>query len=122
MNTDSSGQHIVNVVGGQGCAWNWPENQYVCDFGYPAEAPFNGESLQYCNGSEFNWPYVSSTMGLYCNFTGGSSGGPWLRSFGGELGYINGVNDFDYSSLPGEIFSAYFGNNADALYTSVATL
>ena len=62
------------------------------------------------------------TMELACNFTGGSSGGPWLRSFGGESGYINGVNDFGYSSLPSEIFSAYFGNNADALYNSVANL
>jgi V8-like Glu-specific endopeptidase len=122
MNTNSSGQHIVNVVGGQGLAWNWAENQYVYDFGYPAAPPFNGMSLQYCNGGEFNWPYVSSTMGLACNFTGGSSGGPWLRSFGGEFGYINGVNDFGYSSLPGEIFSAYFGNNADSLYNSVANL
>ncbi len=122
MNTNSSGQHIVSVVGGQGLAWNWAENQYVYDFGYPAAPPFNGASLQYCNGSEFNWPYVSSTMGLACNFTGGSSGGPWLRSFGGEWGYINGVNDFGYTSLPGDIFSAYFGNNADALYNSVANL
>ena len=122
MNTNSGGQHIVNVVGGQGLAWNWSVNQYVYDFGYPAAAPFNGQSLQYCNGSEFNWPYVSSTMGLACNFTGGSSGGPWLMSFGGEFGYINGVNDFGYSSLPGYIFSAYFGNNADALYNAVANL
>jgi hypothetical protein len=77
-----------------------PLPQYVYDFGCPAAPPFNGQSLQYCTGSEFNWPYVSSTMGLACNFTGGSSGGPWLRSFGGEWGYINGVNDFGYSSLP----------------------
>jgi V8-like Glu-specific endopeptidase len=122
MNTNSSGQHIVNVVGGQGLAWNWSENQYVYDFGYPAAPPFNGASLQYCNGGEFGWPYVSSTMGLACNFTGGSSGGPWLRAFGGEWGYINGVNDFGYSSLPDDIFSAYFGNNAYALYNSVANL
>ena len=92
------------------------------DFGYPAAAPFNGQTLQYCNGSEFNWAEVSSTMGLACNFTGGSSGGPWLMNFNGEFGYIDGVNDFVYSSLPGYIFSAYFGNNADALYNSVANL
>ena len=122
MNTNSSGQHIVNVVGGQGLAWNWSANQYVYDFGYPAASPFNGMSLQYCNGGEFSWPYVSSTMGLACNFTGGSSGGPWLMSFNGEFGYIDGVNDFGYSSIPGYIFSAYFGNNAAALYNSVANL
>jgi len=122
INTNAYGQHIVNVVGGQGFAWNWPASEYVYDFGYPAGAPFNGQTLQYCNGSEFGWPYVSSTMGLACNFTGGSSGGPWLMSFNGEFGYINGVNDFTYTSLPGYIFSAYFGNNADALYNTMANL
>jgi len=120
INTNSYGQHIVNVVGGQGFAWNWPSSEYVYDFGYPQAAPFNGQSLQYCTGSEFNSPYMSSTTGLACNFTGGSSGGPWLMSFNGEYGYINGVNDFDYPSIPGEIFSAYFGNNADTLYNAVA--
>jgi V8-like Glu-specific endopeptidase len=123
INTNSYGQHIVNVVGGQGIAWNWPASEYVYDFGYPVAAPFNGQTLQYCNGSEFNWSSeVSSTVGLPCNFTPGSSGGPWLMDFGGEFGYIDGVNDFVYSSLPGYIFSAYFGNNAESLYNVMANL
>jgi hypothetical protein len=61
-------------------------------------------------------------MGLPCNFTSGSSGGPWLMSFNGEFGYIDGVTDFIYSSLPGYIFSAYFGNNAESLYDAMADL
>ena len=122
INTNVYGQHIVNVVGGQGMAWNYPNNEFVYDFGYPAGAPFNGATLQYCTGSEFNWTGISSTMGLPCNFTGGSSGGPWLMSFNGEFGYINGVNDFGYSTLPGYIFAAYFGNNAGSLYNAMANL
>jgi V8-like Glu-specific endopeptidase len=122
INSNVYGQHIVNVVGGQGMAWNYPNNEFVYDFGYPAGAPFNGATLQYCTGSEFNWTGISSTMGLPCNFTGGSSGGPWLMSFNGEFGYINGVNDFGYSTLPGYIFAAYFGNNAGSLYNAMANL
>jgi V8-like Glu-specific endopeptidase len=122
LNTNYYGQHIVNVVGGQGFAWNWPASEYVYDFGYPQAAPFNGATLQYCNGSEFGWSGISSTMGLNCNFTGGSSGGPWLMDFNGQVGYIDGVNDFGYSSLPGYIFSADFGNNADAVYNTMANL
>ena len=118
VNTNS-GRHLVNVVGGQGFAWNWSANLYVYDFGYPAASPFNGMTLQYCNGYEFSWS-VSSTMGLACNFTGGSSGGPWLESFNGTTGYVNGVNDFGYSSIPGYIFSAYFGSDADAVYNAAA--
>ena len=122
INTNLYGQHIVNVVGGQGIAWNYPNNQFVYDFGYPAGAPFNGATLQYCTGSEFNWSGIANTMGLPCNFTGGSSGGPWLMSFNGEFGYVNGVNDFGYSTLPGYIFAAYFGNNAASLYDAMANL
>jgi V8-like Glu-specific endopeptidase len=123
INTNAYGQHIVNVVGGQGIAWNYPASEYVYDFGYPAGAPFNGATLQYCNGYEFNWSSeVGNTMGLPCNFTGGSSGGPWLMSFNGEFGYVNGVNDFGYTSLPGYIFAAYFGNNAASLYNAMADL
>jgi V8-like Glu-specific endopeptidase len=123
MNTNSYGQHIVNVVGGQGIEWNYPYYQYVYDFGYPAQSPFNGQVLDYCNGGEFNWGWVvPNTMGLNCNFNGGSSGGPWLSSFNGEWGYINGVNDFGYSSLPNYIFAGYFGSNAGNLYNAVAGL
>ena len=78
--------------------------------------PFNGTVLDYCSDPEFGWPYVASTMGMACNFTGGSSGGPWLVFFGGEFGYINGVNAFKYASLPSYIFSPYFGTDAYNLY------
>jgi V8-like Glu-specific endopeptidase len=123
MNANSAGQHLVNVVGGQGIAWNYGANQYVFDFGYPAAPPFNGLTLQECDGGEFNFSvYASSTMELTCNFTGGSSGGPWLMSFGGEFGYVNGVNDFTVNGLSGKVFSAYFGNNAAALYNVTASL
>jgi len=122
LNTNAYGQHIVNVLGGQGMAWNYADDQYVYDFGYPAESPFNGSTLEYCNGSEFNWTGIANTMGLPCNFTGGSSGGPWLMAFNGEWGYVNGVNDFGYSSLPGYIFAANFGNNAASLYNAMANL
>jgi hypothetical protein len=123
MNVNSSGQHIVSVVGGQGIAWNFPDNQYVFDFGYPAESPFNGAVLDECDSSEFDASsIISSTMGMACNFTGGSSGGPWLMSFGGEFGYVNGVNGFGFTSLPGYIFSAYFGTNAGNLFNTVANL
>ena len=117
LNANSAGQQAVNVLGGQGFAWNWPTSLYVDDFGYPAAPPFNGSVLDYCNGGyEFNWPYYASTVGLECNMTPGSSGGPWLAWFNGEFGYINGVNAFGYSSIPGYVFSPYFGTDAYDLY------
>jgi hypothetical protein len=117
MNTNGARQHIVNVVGGQGIAWNYSPTFSVADFGYPGTG-----ILQDCAGSEFNWSaYVSSTMGLACPFLN-AGGGPWLASFGGEFGYVNGVNAFGYSSLPSYVFSPYFGTNAANLYNAAANL
>ena len=124
VNTNSAGQHIVNVVGGQGIAWDFPDNQYVYDFGYPGAPPFDGGSLQECDSAQFDWSSVlAGTMGMTCNFTGGSSGGPWLMYFNGEVGYINGVNDFSYPFfLPGYMFSLYFGGNVGSFYNDIAYL
>ena len=123
MNTNGYGQHIVNVVGGQGIMWNQPANEYVFDFGYPAAAPFSGSVLDYCTGWEYDGSFVAAnTMDLSCNFTGGSSGGPWLAYFNGQIGYVNGVNDATYPSQPNSMFAGYFGNNAANLFGSVANL
>ena len=97
LNRNGAGWNAVALLGGQGYAWNQSSTQYVHDFGYPAAAPFNGQTLQECDGvAGWNgWWWVDMEM-LNCNFTGGSSGGPWLMSFNGEFGYIDGVNDFGY--------------------------
>jgi V8-like Glu-specific endopeptidase len=124
LNTNSAGQNAVALLGGQGMAWNQNPNQYVFDFGYPAGSPFNGQTMQECDGSaNWNgWPWVNMEM-LTCNFTGGSSGGPWLIDFNGEWGYINSVNDSSgYFLAGGQMAGMYFGNNAAQLYSSVALL
>jgi hypothetical protein len=119
--TNASGQHLVNVVGGQGFAWNFGQNLDVFDFGYPS-AQDSGLVLQECDGTEFAGTDFASTSGIPCNFTEGSSGGPWLAFFGGTFGDVNGVNSFTDSNFPGYIFSPYFGNNADNLFNAVANL
>lgn len=117
-----NGQHAVNLLGGQGYAWNQTSSHFVWDFGYPAAAPFNGQIDEVCNGGTGYGIFINmETLG--CNFTGGSSGGPWLMSFNGELGYVNGVNDARYGfPYSGDITSLYFGNNALALYNATKNL
>lgn len=56
------------------------------------------------------------------NMTGGSSGGPWLREFNGRYGYINGHNDYRYSSYPAYMWSPYYGSAAAGLYNAVRRL
>jgi V8-like Glu-specific endopeptidase len=117
----NNGQNITNLLGGQGIAWNYNSTEYVYDFGYPAEYPFNGQSLQYCNGTA-SWTWWAGAEQLACNMTGGSSGGPWLAGFNGNWGYVNSVNDFGYSWDPGQMFGLYFGNNVGSLYNQVRYL
>jgi V8-like Glu-specific endopeptidase len=124
LNRNSSGWNAVSLLGGQGFAWNQNSSQYVYDFGYPAASPFNGQTLQECNGSSGwnGWWWVDMEM-LNCNFTGGSSGGPWLIGFNGQWGYINSVNDANgYFLFGGQMGGLYFGNNAGALYNAVANV
>jgi hypothetical protein len=118
-NVNGSGQHLVNVVGGQGIEWNFGTGEYIFDFGYPVDH-FSGLVLQECDNGMFNGPF-GGTVGIGCNFTGGSSGGPWLDAFGGVFGYLDGVNSFGFSGVP-DIFSPYFGNNAGALFNATANL
>jgi hypothetical protein len=122
MNTNASGQHIVNVVGGQGIEWNYPLAQYQFQFGYPTVAPFNGQLLKYCTGNSFN---DGGHNGIYCNMTEGASGGPWLDDFDGTFGWLDSVNSWVFWNSAGVRFKwngPYFGNNAADLYNTVANL
>jgi V8-like Glu-specific endopeptidase len=124
LNPNWAGQNAVWLLGGQGIAWNQASSQYIFDFGYPAAAPFNGQILEECDGgaSWNGWWWVDMEM-LSCNFTGGSSGGPWLMDFNGQWGYINSVNDANgYTFFGGQMGGLYFGNNAGALYNAVANI
>jgi V8-like Glu-specific endopeptidase len=124
LNPNAYGQNAVALLGGQGIAWNQNSTEYVYDFGYPAASPFNGQSLQECDGwANWNgWWWVDMEM-LNCNFTGGSSGGPWLMDFNGQWGYINSVNDANgYFLFGGQMGGLYFGNNAGNLYNTVANI
>jgi V8-like Glu-specific endopeptidase len=123
LNSNSAGTKAVNLLGGQGYAYNEPSSESVYSFGYPQGAPFNGETLQYCDGSDSYSTLIDLEV-LKCNFTGGSSGGPWLMDFNGQYGYINSVVDTGGYGAPltGDIAGLYFGNNAGSLYNAVANL
>ncbi len=120
------GWHIVDLVGGQGIAWNYNKYYQANDFGYPQAPPFTGSTLIECSGSTSpEWvfgPFSASTIGLPCDMTGGSSGGAWLRWFNGDWGYINGHNDYKYSSDPNTMYSPYYGDDAASLYGAVRGL
>ncbi|MFJ2030902.1 trypsin-like serine peptidase [Streptosporangium sp. NPDC087985] len=113
-----NGQSLTDVVGGQGVSFNQARRQQMHSFGYPAAAPYDGSKLIYCGGRAFDDFLMSRDIGLNCDMTGGSSGGPWFVNFNEStgLGTLNSVNSFKYGFATGWMFGPYFGTDAQAVY------
>ncbi|HVK23003.1 MAG TPA: peptidase [Actinokineospora sp.] len=114
-----NGQSLTDVVGAQGVAFNQPKAQNMYAFGYPAASPYDGSKLIYCSGRTFN-AFLSNGIGMTCNMTGGSSGGPWFQTFseGTATGVQNSVNSYKINLIPTWMFGPYFGADAQNLYNA----
>jgi V8-like Glu-specific endopeptidase len=112
------GRTLTDVVGGQGVAFNQPRRRQMFSFGYPAAEPFDGSRLIYCSGRTFDDTVMTRDLGLRCNMTGGSSGGPWFQNFNESTGqgWLNSVNSFKYNFAPDFMFGPFFGNEAMAVF------
>jgi hypothetical protein len=122
LNTNASGKKISQVVGNLGFAWNLSANQHWFSIGYPATAPFTGKFQAICassfayNDTSFGSP---NPVGVGCDQTSGTNGGPRIWKFSGYVGatnYVNGVNSYRLSNHPLELFSPYFGTIAGNLF------
>lgn len=125
--TAHSGVTLANTVGDAGFAWNQSRDQDFTDFGYPQASPFSGNFMIECNAAHGADVSVGGAgqapIGIGCDMTGGSSGGSWSIGWGGNtlgpkgltIGYINGHNDFKFSSQPLAMYSPYFDTTADAV-------
>jgi V8-like Glu-specific endopeptidase len=114
-----NGQNLTDVVGAQGVAFNQPRAQNMYAFGWPAAAPYDGTRMIYCSGRTFN-AILSNGIGMTCNMTGGSSGGPWFQGFneGTGTGLVNSVNSYKINFIPTWMFGPYFGADAQNLYNT----
>ena len=108
---------LTDVVGGVGWAYNQPANQTFYAHGYPAAAPFDGQTRKSCEGAVgTSWQHGGgNVISIPCGMTGGSSGGPWFIQINGNL-YLNGHNDFISGLRPGQMFSPYYDDTWYALY------
>jgi V8-like Glu-specific endopeptidase len=108
----------VQEVGGQGVEFG-SQPSSVTVFGYPADPPYNGQQLYYCNGTLSPDPYgETDDSGVTCALTAGSSGGPWLADFDSATGagIIASVSSFKYSTNDQILYGAPFGTVAQELY------
>ena len=118
-NRPGDGATIQSVVGAVGIGFNQPRLQTYMEYGYPAATPYDGTRLYKLTAPwAVDDPFFSPpTMGISSDFTGGSSGGPWLV---GSPPVALSVTDYRYTGGPlsGYMFGPYFGNTAQQLYTT----
>ncbi|ROR72475.1 trypsin-like serine peptidase [Bogoriella caseilytica] len=116
--SSSDGASLTEAVGASGVAFNQPRGQSYTAYGYPAGFPFDGETLETCAGVAQNDTFGGTqSIGIPCDMTGGSSGGPWLLG-SGPTGVQNSVNSFGYHALPDVMFGPYWGEVAEAVYAA----
>ena len=116
-----NGKTLADVVGASGVQFNAARGLAYKSFGYPAAAPFNGESLKSCSGTAKNDPYNPqfNTQGIPCNMTGGSSGGPWFIGTSAS-GYQNSINSYGYGTNSTTMYGPYWGSVIQQAYSTAA--
>ncbi|MEU6743875.1 trypsin-like serine peptidase [Streptosporangium sandarakinum] len=115
-----NGRHLGDVVGAQEIAFGTPRGRPAHGFGFPADAPYDGEHLVYCAGPVHDDPHEQTAdQGMRCDMTAGSSGGPWLTGFDAVTGRgtITSVSSFKYSDDHGTMYGPYFGSTVRDLHT-----
>ncbi len=124
----TGGKKLARRVGARGIAFNKGRDLTFNVFGYPAEDPYDGESMYRCRsramGTDMRMSPPRPTR-IACDQTGGSSGGGWVIS----RGRVNSVVSYGYQCAilidplcrnpeRGNLFGPYFGGEVKELYRS----
>jgi V8-like Glu-specific endopeptidase len=110
-------------VGALGFAYNEGRVQHWDVFGYPARAPWAGNRLVTCSTAHAvddlnaNGP---DSIGVGCDLTGGSSGGPWIVGLR-RSNMLNGITSYGYGHQAGATYSPYFDSTANKIRCAAAT-
>jgi len=111
ITADSYGYRVGDYTGYLGYSWNQLRDSSWWLIGYPASGQFSGAYMVSCQSSHAYDSTAGSsgplTVGVGCDMTGGTSGGPWVKGIGvGNL--VNGVNSYRRNGYNKELFSPYF--------------
>jgi hypothetical protein len=112
------GASLQSTVGARGIAFDYDAHQVYRPFGYPAEAPFNGERMYRCKSGLLGRDGSAEDpkpMKIACDMTGGSSGGGWVTG-GGD---VASVVSYGYEGDSKHLYGPYQTNSAHNLYDAV---
>ncbi|MBM7783108.1 trypsin-like serine peptidase [Arthrobacter tumbae] len=115
-----NGRTLAGTVGASKIGFNLARGLTYTAYGYPAAAPFNGETLKNCYGTASR-DRIGGTQsqGIPCDMTGGSSGGPWFIG-SGSGGTQNSVNSFGYNTQKNVMYGPYFGGSIQSAYSNAS--
>lgn len=119
---DNNGMMVSQWVGNLGAIWNVSPQQFWHANGYPGNLG-NSQYLMVCEGSlSSRWDLAGpDPVGMGCDMTYGSSGGPWWTKHnpytGGAFNLVNSlVTGTPNINKKKEFFGPYFGNGAMNLH------
>jgi hypothetical protein len=109
-----AGRNVEDVVGAFGISLFGDPDRSWRAYGYPAEAPFDGERLFTCDSrtSAFDLGFDPPAIGIDCDMTGGASGGPWLLQ-GTNL--VGSNSSFIVEEIPDTLFGPQLRQGAAQL-------
>lgn len=118
LQANASGKQADAVYGSQAIAFSQASLQHVYAFGYPHANPYDGTRLIYCAGKTKSDPYGSTTQGVGCDMTGGSSGGPWFTGFNEATGTgsLYSVNSYKYRNDKKTMYGPQLRDGAKLAY------
>jgi hypothetical protein len=93
LDKNSAGKKVTDYTGYLGRSWNYGYTQHHHAMGYPSNLTDGTKYTYTCAAESFS--AGTDVLGMGCNMTYGSSGGPWSRWFmpyrGGANNYVNSV-------------------------------
>ena len=110
-------------VGAIGFAWNQSRDLHWNAFGYPGNAPFDGQRIRVCQASHAADDLSRGTpepMGIGCDQQSGNSGGPWIYRLGNG-NFLNSNFSFHFNSQPEASYAPYFTTDANTIRCLAAT-
>jgi hypothetical protein len=119
----ASGASVEATVGGLPIAFETTRAQTYTQWGYPGEAPYDGEVLYSHTapfaGTDIFYPAASAPIKIASDFTAGASGGPWTIGPTSEPTVVS-LTDYAYEFDPGHVYGAWFGPAARQVYERAA--
>lgn len=111
LDKNSSNQEVTYYTGLLGAAWNWDYTQHLLATGYPSNLSGGGLWTHICAAETFNGG--TDVLGMGCDMTFGSSGGPWIWRYEYRIQGYNYVMSVVSGGTPGTetFYGARFSND-----------